>query len=117
MYEHRHKKPISRSQFALRVLHNAGLILPFALLSLGLGMWGYMRFEGMHWADAFVNAAMLLGGMGPVNPLRTVGGKLFAGLYALYAGLLFLIGAGFILAPFFHRVLHRFHWEEDQAKK
>jgi hypothetical protein len=117
VYEHRHKKPISRSEFALRVLRSAGLILPFVLLSLVLGMWGYMHFERMPWPDAFVNAAMLLGGMGPVDPLRTLGGKLFAGFYALYAGLLFLIGAGFILAPFFHRVLHRFHWEEGQADR
>ena len=67
------------------------------------------------WIDAFVNAAMLLGGMGPVNPLQTDAGKLFAGLYALYAGLVFLAVAGLLLAPFAHRLLHWFHWDSDQG--
>ena len=62
--------------------------------------------------DAFLNAAMLMGGMGPVDAPRTDGGKLFAGVYALYAGLVFLVGAGLIFAPVVHRVLHKFHWEQ-----
>lgn len=116
MYEHHLQKPISRREFALRVLHSAGLAVPLVLLSLAAGMAGYRIFERLPWEDAFENAAMLLGGMGPVNEMRTVGGKIFAGIYALYAGLIFLIAAGLILAPFFHRVLHRFHWEVGQAK-
>lgn len=116
MYEHRHKKPISRRAFAMRVLKSAGFAFPFVVFSLGVGMVGYHHYERLPWADAFVNAAMLLGGMGPVDPLRTLSGKIFAGIYALYAGLIFLIAAGLILAPFFHRVLHRFHWEADQAR-
>jgi hypothetical protein len=116
VYEHRRKKPISRREFAIRVLHSAGLALPLVILSLAAGMAGYRYFEGLSWQDAFLNAAMLLGGMGPVNPIRTDAGKIFAGSYALYAGLIFLIAAGLVLAPFFHRVLHRFHWEADQAK-
>jgi hypothetical protein len=75
-------------------------------------MSGYMYFERLGWLDAFLNAAMLLGGMGPVNSLRTAGGKLFAGLYALYAGLVFLVVAGILFAPLVHRLFHRFHWEE-----
>ncbi|HEU4765126.1 MAG TPA: hypothetical protein VFT93_05675 [Candidatus Eisenbacteria bacterium] len=114
MYESRHKKPISRRQFALRVLHSAGLAFPLVLLSLAGGMAGYMLFEKLSWEDAFLNASMLLGGMGPVATLKTEAGKIFAGIYALYAGLIFLIAAGLVLAPFFHRVLHRFHWEQDQ---
>lgn len=114
MYEHRRKQPISRTAFAVRVLHSAGLAMPIVLVSLLAGMTGYRYFEGLSWSDAFLNAAMLLGGMGPVNPLRTEGGKIFAGCYALYAGLVFLIVTGLVLAPFFHRVLHHFHWE-DQA--
>jgi hypothetical protein len=83
--------------------------------SLLLGMWGYAHFEAMAWRDAFVNAAMILGGMGPVATLQTSGGKLFAGLYALYSGLVFLVAVAVVLAPVVHRMLHTFHWEADQA--
>jgi hypothetical protein len=83
------------------------------LFSLLIGMWGYEHFEAMGWRDAFVNTAMLLAGMGP---MKTEGlsdaGKLFAGLYALYAGLVLIIIIGIMMAPIIHRVLHVFHWEE-----
>ena len=79
--------------------------------SLALGMLGYMAFEHLSWIDAFLNASMLLGGMGPVNLPQTAAGKLFAGLYALYAGLVFIVTAALLLAPVLHRVLHRFHWD------
>jgi len=115
VYEPRHKKPISGRDFAMRVLHSAGLALPLVVISLAGGMVGYRSLEKMSWADAFVNAAMLLGGMGPVSELHSVAGKIFAGTYALYAGLIFLIATGLVLAPFFHRVLHVFHWEADQS--
>lgn len=75
-------------------------------------MAGYVRFERLGWRDAFLNAAMLLGGMGPVNPPLSDGGKIFAGLYALYAGLVFLIAVAIIITPLIHRVLHTFHWDE-----
>jgi len=84
------------------------------LLSLAVGMAGYEYFEDLPWRDAFMNAAMLMGGMGPVDAPRTNGGKVFAGLYALYAGLVFLVAAGLVFAPLMHRVLHRFHWERDR---
>jgi hypothetical protein len=84
-----------------------------AASSLFLGMLGYHTLVKLPWMDAFLNASMLLGGMGPVDPPRTSTGKLFAGLYALFAGLVFLIGMGIVLAPVIHRILHRFHWEED----
>ena len=71
-----------------------------------------MSFEGLPWRDAFLNSAMLLGGMGPVNAPVTDGGKVFAGIYALYAGLLFIFVLALLLAPVVHRILHRFHWEE-----
>jgi hypothetical protein len=77
--------------------------------SLAMGMIGYGYFEGLGWLDAFLNAAMLLGGMGPVETPATPGGKLFAGFYALYSGLVFLVAAGITLAPVLHRVMHRFH--------
>ena len=88
-----------------------GLIV---LGSLAIGMLGYARFERLSWLDAFLNAAMLLGGMGPVDPPRTDGGKLFAGLYALYSGLVLLVLAGIVLAPVVHRILHRFHWTDER---
>lgn len=81
--------------------------------SLLIGMAGYASFEGLPWLDAFLDAAMLLGGMGPVESPRTDGGKLFAGLYALYAGLVFLVATGVVLAPILHRLLHKFHWEVE----
>ena len=82
--------------------------------SLGVGMAGYHGFEQLSWLDAFLNAAMLLGGMGPVESPKTEGGKLFAGLYALYCGLVVLVVAGIVLAPVAHRILHRFHLEERE---
>jgi hypothetical protein len=82
--------------------------------SLAGGMAGYMYFERLPWRDAFLNAAMLLGGMGPVESPATPGGKLFAGLYALYAGLVFLVAVGIVLAPVVHRLLHQFHWDQRE---
>lgn len=79
--------------------------------SLAVGMIGYRTLEGMSWIDAFLNAAMLLGGMGPVNPPQSHGGKLFAGLYALYAGLVFIATAALLFTPVLHRMIHHFHWD------
>jgi hypothetical protein len=87
------------------------------VLSLVAGMWGYEHYEHLAWRDAFLNAAMLLGGMGPVNDPMTDPGKLFAGFYALYAGLVFLVVAGLLLAPVIHRVLHLLHWEADNSTR
>jgi hypothetical protein len=81
-------------------------------LSLAIGVVGYVVFERLSWVDAFLNAAMLLGGMGPVDAPRTTPGKLFAGCYALYAGLVFIVTAALIVTPLLHRVIHRFHWDE-----
>ena len=80
--------------------------------SLILGMWGYWYFESLNWLDAFLNAAMLLGGMGPVESPQTPGGKLFAGIYAIYAGMVLLVTAGIFFTPVVHRFLHRFHLEQ-----
>ncbi len=80
-------------------------------VSLLAGMAGYHFLESMSWIDAFVNAAMILSGMGPLATPQTFAGKLFAGLYALYSGLLVIVATGILLAPVFHRVLHKFHAE------
>ncbi len=106
--------PISHASFVRRVARHAAAASGLLLFSLLMGMAGYVYFENLPWLDGFLNAAMLLGGMGPVNALTTNAGKLFAGLYALYAGLVFLVIAGLMLAPVLHRVLHKFHWDGDE---
>ena len=91
MYEHRRRPMLTRAQFARRMLAHFAFSATLVAVSLFAGMWGYHHFEGLSWLDGFLNAAMLLGGMGPVNELHTDAGKLFAGCYALSAGLVFLI--------------------------
>jgi hypothetical protein len=90
-------------------------LLPLGVGTLALGMAMYHWVEGLAWPDAFLNAAMLLGGMGPVDPLHTTAGKWLAGLYALLAGVVFLVLAGVMLAPVVHHVLRRFHLEADEG--
>ncbi|PYO94197.1 MAG: hypothetical protein DMD62_06670 [Gemmatimonadetes bacterium] len=115
MYETRHTPPISTRRFARRMSSHVAAAALLVGISLFVGMWGYEHYEHLPWRDAFLNSAMLLGGMGPVDPLRTNGGKMFAGFFALYAGGLFLVVAGLLLAPVIHRLMHRFHWESDHG--
>ena len=89
-------------------------LLPLALGTLMFGIAIYHGVEGLPWSDSFLNAAMLLGGMGPVNDLKTEGGKLFASAYALFSGVLFIGLMGVVLAPFAHRLLHGFHMKDDE---
>lgn len=116
IYEHHRTPPIPVERFALRLVAHAGVAAVLIAFSLLAGMAGYRHFEHMSWLDAFLNSAMLLGGMGPV---KTTGlsdaGKLFAGLYALYSGLAFIAVMSIMLAPVVHRVLHRFHWDEGRG--
>ena len=112
MYERHHQKPISRHHFVRRLIFHFLGAVALIIISLFIGMFGYHCYEDLSWLDAFLNSAMLLGGMGPVESPQTDGGKLFAGFYALYAGLVFLIAAGLIVAPALHRMLHLFHWED-----
>ncbi len=116
-YEHRRQPLISRARFMARLMWHAELALAMMAVSLLIGMCGYHWLADRSWIDSFLNAAMLLGGMGPVGDLTTTSGKLFAGLFALYAGIVFLIATAIILTPVFHRVLHRFHWEADSDAK
>ncbi len=111
MYEHRGVRPLPRRRFLLRIASHATAALALLGFSLAIGMYGYGRFEDLPWRDGFLNSAMLLGGMGEVIDPRTDPGKVFAGLYALYAGLVFIVVAGLLLTPVVHRLLHRFHWE------
>lgn len=113
MFEHRQQPIISKTEFLRRQLKFT--LIAFAIIggSLIVGIIGYHFLEGFSWIDALVNSAMILGGMGPVNPLTTVAGKLFASFYALYSGMVFLIVAGVVFAPVFHRILHHFHLETE----
>ena len=114
-FERKHEPPLSRQAFARRMGRSVGLAIGLAGLSLFGGMLGYHYFEGMEWIDAFLNASMILSGMGPTGTLQTWGGKLFAGLYALYSGLTVIIATSIILAPVIHRVLHKFHYESRES--
>lgn len=113
MYESKHQAPLSRAQFMQRLLRHILAALALLAVSLAGGMLGYIATEHFSWIDAFLNVAMLLGGMGPVNPPLSVAGKLFAGLYALYAGLVFLVTAALVFTPIIHRLFHHFHWSEE----
>lgn len=112
-YEHHRKPMASRAVFLRRVIANVMVALLLIGFSLALGMAGYRFTEHMDWLDAYLNAAMLLGGMGPVTPIESEAGRLFAGTYALYCGLVVVITAGVILAPILHRVLHALHVEAE----
>jgi hypothetical protein len=112
MYEPKAHPLVPRRRFIERVALHAATGVALLSLSLAIGMAGYMHFESLAWRDAFLNSAMLMGGMGPVDAPKTDGGKLFAGLYALYAGLVFLVTVGIVFAPVVHRLMHKFHLQD-----
>ena len=116
MYESRKQPILPSRRFARRLATHSAAALGLLVFSLGIGMVGYVAFEHLSWIDAFLNASMLLGGMGPVDPPKTSAGKIFAGCYALYAGLVFIVTAAVLCAPLLHRVLHRFHVDEKDAR-
>ena len=113
-FERRHERLVPIRRFALRLGRAVLLWLALTVVGLAIGMAGYAASEGMSAVDAFVNAAMILSGMGPVTELKTDTGKLFAGFYAIFSGLFVVIATGFVLAPILHRVLHSFHIEEGK---
>ena len=103
-----------RATFVSRLRANLMVALAVLSVSLVIGMSGYHWLAPMGWTDAFLNAAMLLGGMGPVDPLANDRVKLFAGVYALYCGVVFIATAGLLLAPLGSHILHRFHLDKDR---
>ncbi len=111
-FESKKEPLLSRAKFVERMGRNFGLASALVAVSLLVGMLGYHLTEGMDGVDAFANAAMILSGMGPLEPLKTTAGKLFAGFYALYSGLVLVLASGVVLAPVVHRMLHRFHVED-----
>ena len=117
MFENRSKPLISRQQFYGRMARSLRLGALIIAGSLGIGMLGYHFFEKMPWLDAFVNAAMILSGMGPLAPLNTAAGKIFGGCYALFSGLAFITVSGILTAPIAHRLLHKFHVATQEKKQ
>jgi len=109
MYEHHHEQILTRAQFARRVLGHFALGTGAIAVALAIGIGGYHWIAGLNWVNSFLNASMILGGMGPVGDLPNDASKIFAGFYALFAGLFFIAMLGLLLAPFLHRIAHRLH--------
>jgi hypothetical protein len=108
----RHTQPLAtRAEFAGRMFRYSLVTSGIIVFSLIIGMLGYHYLESLSWIDSLLNASMILGGMGPVNPLQTNAGKLFASFYALYSGIILLASVGILVTPIFHRFIHRFHLE------
>ena len=116
-FESKQKPLLSRPEFAKRVAWSFAASALLIAVSLFGGMVGYRHFENMEWIDAFANASMILSGMGPLAQPQTWGGKLFAGVYALYSGLALILATGVLFAPVVHRLLHRFHLEDEGASR
>ena len=114
MFEHHTQPILPRKDFFARLMKFALTAVILIAVSWLIGIVGYRILEGMTWVDATLNAAMILGGMGPVNQLNTNGGKIFASLYALFSGVVFLISIGVILAPIIHRLFHKFHLQNKE---
>lgn len=115
MFEHRSQPLATLPTFVKRVAMCLVVALTILVVALLFGMIGYHWIAGLGWIDAFLNAAMILTGMGPVNPLVSFAAKLFAGLYAIFCGLVFLTVMGIVLAPVLHRILHRFHLADEDV--
>ena len=108
-FERKYQPLISRSQFARRMAMYTAFGLVFLSFSLAIGTVGYAHFADLPVVDAFLNASMILTGMGPVDKMETTGGKLFAAIYAIYSGVAFLTFCGVLFTPVYHRFMHRFH--------
>ena len=118
MFEHVSKPVLPRRQFHSRLMRAFLLGLGLIAFSLALGMVGYsFFFPKLDWADAFVNAAMILSGMGPLAVPETTGAKIFSGCYAIYSGLMLVMSAGVVFAPLVHRFLHKLHADEDDVRE
>lgn len=113
MLEHRTDPLLPRHAFLFRVLGYVALAMLMIGVALGIGVVGYHSLGGLSWIDALVNASMILGGMGPVDPITSHAGKVFVSFYALFSGLLFIGAASIVLAPFVHRVMHKLHLDDD----
>lgn len=116
MYERSTQPLLSRTEFAKRVGRQVLLALGPIAVALAIGVVGYHVLGELSWLDSFLNASMILGGMGPVDPLKTSAAKFFAACYALFSGLFFIGMLGFILTPFAHRLMHHFHVDDEDDR-
>lgn len=113
-FENRRQPLLTRLEFLKRLARHilfGGLLI---IASLGIGLLGYHYLENLSWLDSLLNASMILGGMGPVAALTTAAGKVFASIYALFSGIIFLVAAGVMVAPVVHRILHRLHLDAEE---
>jgi hypothetical protein len=117
MFEQKHEKVVPVSVFVIRLSTFIGIAGVLVLSALSIGIAGYHWIAKLGWVDALLDASMILGGMGPVNPLPTNAAKLFASGYALFSGLVFIAVMGIVLSPIAHRMLHTFHLEEKESQK
>jgi hypothetical protein len=116
MFEHKHQKLIPITDFMQRMAAHVVLVVLLVLGVLSIGVIGYHFLADLPWVDSFLNASMILGGMGEIDPLPNTAAKVFASLYALFSGLVFIVIMGIFLAPIMHRVLHSFHMEDKNIK-
>jgi hypothetical protein len=116
MYEYHTQPLLPRSRFFIRFVYHTLVSLAIMSLALVIGILGYHFFEGLNWVDSLLNASMILGGMGPVDMIKSESGKIFASIYALFSGIVFLVVAGVIVAPVAHRILHFMHMEDANLK-
>jgi hypothetical protein len=117
MYEKRHHKLASKETYLKRLLKSFLIAICFLSFSLMMGILGYHYWGELDWLDALHNASMILGGMGPVDPIKTNSGKIFASVYAIYSGVSFLSAFSILIAPAFHRLMHKFHISNSEDDK
>ena len=117
MFERRHEKLAPVKVFVKRIIASLGIAIALIGVALTIGISGYHWLAGFDFVDSLLEASMLLGGMGPVNPLPTEGAKIFASMYALFSGLVFIAVMGVVLSPVLHRFLHKFHVDEKDSNK
>ena len=117
MYEPCHAPLLPRKKFYARLRRHGLFAVAVLGGCVGIGMLGYHFFENMGWLDSYVNATMILSGMGPLDPIKTTAGRIFAGTYALFSGVAFLTTVGFFLMPVLHRLLHKLHLASGKPPK
>ncbi|HMQ80528.1 MAG TPA: hypothetical protein PKE39_13125 [Ignavibacteria bacterium] len=117
MFEHSKKRLATKRVFRNRLIKFSLISSGIFSFSLMIGILGYHIFAGLGWVDSFLNASMILGGMGPVDLLKTDAAKIFAGCYSLFSGVAFLSSMAIFLTPILHRFLHKFHLDVDEDKK
>ena len=113
MFERKHEKVVPTSVFAKRMLGAVGLAIGLILPALFIGIAGYHWIDQLDWVDSLLEASMILGGMGPINPPTTTNAKLFASVYALFSGIIFIALMGLLLTPLVHRLMHKFHVKDS----